>query len=487
MVTLLYRMMGAAMLDGGTYEQLEHDRHATWQSVLVVVLASLAAGFGTRLQLWEGAGAFVQVTVTALLVWIAWAVLTLQIGSRVLPEPTTRADTGEMLRTIGFAAAPGILQAFGAIPGAALPVFAITIVWMFAAMVVAIRHALDYSSIGRALAVCLVAAIVIAAFTLGLGALFSRTAMSAPAGYGVQGLPVNELGRIPILEYHKIDQPEARWTRTPEHFRADLERLWKDGYRTAALRDVIAGNISTPSGMSPVVFTFDDSSPGQFRFLPQGADWVLDPDCAVGILEAFEKKHPEFGHAATFYVLPGANPPNKLFNQPALVARKLQYLASHGYEIGSHTLWHADLSKYDEKTVRTQLAHAQREVENVVPGYKLRTLALPHGGYPKVLDWAVSGAFEGITYQHDAILKVAGGTTASPYDKTFDPLHLPRIQAVNLEFGRWLTDNERHPERRFVSDGNARTVTVPGGDAVRVSPSFASRVVERSLRPAIDK
>lgn len=172
MMTFFYRLMGAAMLDGGTYEQLEHDPHATWQALLVVVLSSLAAGYGVRLQIWAGPGAFVRVALIALIAWIAWAVLTLQIGSRVMPEPATQSDTGEMLRTIGFAAAPGLLQVFGVIPGVSTPVFVISGLWMFAAMVIAIRHALDYSSTLRALAVCFIGALTVVLFAFVLGLIF---------------------------------------------------------------------------------------------------------------------------------------------------------------------------------------------------------------------------------------------------------------------------------------------------------------------------
>lgn len=303
-------------------------------------------------------------------------------------------------------------------------------------------------------------------------------ASPAPRARQVSRAP-NELGRIPILEYHKIDLPEARWTRTPDHFRTDLERLWRGGYRTAALLDVIHGEIGVAAGMTPVVLTFDDSSPGQFRFLEDHGEPTIDPDCAVGILERFARDHPEFGHAATFYVLPGASPPNKLFNQPALAARKLQYLASHGYEIGNHTLWHADLSKYDEATVRRQVAMAQREIAKAVPGYQLRTLALPLGDFPRALDWAISGSAEDVSYRNEAILKVAGGPALSPYDQAFDPYRLPRIQALAADMNTLFADFDRHPERWFVSDGNARTVTVPRGAAGRVKPALGSRVVER--------
>ena len=176
MMTFVYRLMGAAMLDGGTYEQLEADPHATWQAMLVIVLSSIAAGLGVGLNVWAGLAGFGRVAVVALITWVAWAVLTLQIGSRVLPQAQTRSDTGEMMRTIGFAAAPGLLQVFGIIPGVMLPVFAITIIWMFAAMVVAIQHALDYTNVGRALAVCGIAALIIVTFAFGLSILFGSTA-----------------------------------------------------------------------------------------------------------------------------------------------------------------------------------------------------------------------------------------------------------------------------------------------------------------------
>jgi peptidoglycan/xylan/chitin deacetylase (PgdA/CDA1 family) len=306
----------------------------------------------------------------------------------------------------------------------------------------------------------------------GVAMLVSTMDARAPAR------PPNELGRVPIFEYHKIDVPEARWTRTPEHFRADLQRLWDGGYRLIALADVLHDHITTPAGMTPVVLTLDDSSPGQFRFIEEHGEMVIDPNCAVGILERFDREHPGFGHAATFYVLPGASPPNKLFNQPALAARKLQYLASHGYEIGNHTLWHAELSKYPEAVVRRQLAMSQREIERAVPGYRLHTLALPLGAHPKDTAWAISGSSEGVSYQNEAILEVAGPAARSPYDRLFDPYKLPRVQGIDSDLHALFTNFDRHPDERFVSDGNAQTITIPTGTRDRVAPKFAARVVE---------
>jgi hypothetical protein len=174
--TFLYRVMGAAMLDAGTYEQIEAANRSTMQAVIVVVLSAIAAGIGGGLRDKTGVFGFVQITGLALITWIAWAVLTLQIGTRVLPEQQTHADTGELLRTIGFAAAPGWLHVFGVVQGTTRLVFLITGAWMFAAMVVALRHALDYTSMGRAIAVCFAAAVVILAFAVGLGLMLSPTA-----------------------------------------------------------------------------------------------------------------------------------------------------------------------------------------------------------------------------------------------------------------------------------------------------------------------
>ena len=289
----------------------------------------------------------------------------------------------------------------------------------------------------------------------------------------------NELGRVMILEYHKIDTPEARWTRTPDNFRRDLQRLWERGYRLVALNDYIDGKIALPAGTTPVILTLDDSSPGQFRYIQRGSDWVIDPECGIGILEAFAREHPGFGRAATFYVLPGANPPNRLFNQPDLTTRKLQYLVSQGYEIGNHSLWHAELGRYSESVVREQLAGAQEWVQRHVPGYRFRTLALPLGSYPKELGWALSGEAKGMTYKHDAILMVAGGAAPSPHARSFDPNRLPRIQAVERDLEYWLTYFDRNPGERYVSDGDAATITVASGSTGKLGAVRTARVIER--------
>lgn len=182
--TFVRRLIGAAMLDRTTYEEVEADRAATPQALAVVVFSSLAAGIGARGV--NGGSAtlafFSSASVIALLAWAAWAVMTFEIGSRLLPTPETRVDPGELLRTLGFAATPGFIQVFGVLPGMMVPVFVLAIVWTLAASVVAVRQALDYTSTSRALAVCSVGWILSLAVAMVLGLVFGPTLSGFPGG-----------------------------------------------------------------------------------------------------------------------------------------------------------------------------------------------------------------------------------------------------------------------------------------------------------------
>ena len=151
------RMMRAARLDPQLYEEVEADAGAMGQAVGVVVLASVAAGIGMG---GLGIGEILFATVGALVGWFIWAGLTYVIGTRLLPEPQTEADVPQMLRTIGFASAPGIIRILGVIPGLTWAIFAIASVWTLVAMIVAVRQALDYKSTGRAVAVCVIGLVV---------------------------------------------------------------------------------------------------------------------------------------------------------------------------------------------------------------------------------------------------------------------------------------------------------------------------------------
>ncbi len=156
MATLIERAIGAARLDAAAYEDVEADPGALGQALTVVVVASIASGLGSGAASGGHGIGLVGNIIGALIGWFVWALTTWFVGTKILPEPETRADLNEMLRTTGFAAAPGVAGILGVLPGVgALVLFAVSI-WQLAAMVVAVREALDYTSTGRAIGVCVV-------------------------------------------------------------------------------------------------------------------------------------------------------------------------------------------------------------------------------------------------------------------------------------------------------------------------------------------
>ncbi len=168
------RIIGALSLDPATYEEVEADSSATGQALTVVLLSSLAAGIGAPAGLGGGSlQSVVFITGASLIAWAAWALLTFEIGSRLMPEPSTRGGVDELLRTIGFSSAPGLLRVFGVVPGASWWAFGITAVWMLAAMVVAVRQALDYTSTARAIAVCAIGWMLAIGIVAAIGLFFT--------------------------------------------------------------------------------------------------------------------------------------------------------------------------------------------------------------------------------------------------------------------------------------------------------------------------
>jgi len=169
-MTFVERMIGAARLDLATYEEVEADRAATPQALAVVVLAAVAGGIGVG----AGVRGLVVGTLFGLLGWAVWAWLIYFIGTRWLPEPDTKADAGELLRTMGFATTPGILRVIGIVPVLGPLVTIVAAVWTLVAMVVAVRHALDYRSTGRAIGVCIIGWLVQVVFLILVTALVPR-------------------------------------------------------------------------------------------------------------------------------------------------------------------------------------------------------------------------------------------------------------------------------------------------------------------------
>ncbi len=152
------RIIRAAKLDINLYEEVEADKGAMGQAMGLVVLSAVAAGIGSIGK--AGAAGIIIGTITALISWYIWAYITYFIGTRIFPEPQTKADHGELLRTIGFSSAPGLLRVLGIIPFLYGIIFFLTGIWMLIAMVIAVRQALDYKSTPRAIGVCMVGWII---------------------------------------------------------------------------------------------------------------------------------------------------------------------------------------------------------------------------------------------------------------------------------------------------------------------------------------
>ena len=158
MASFIDRMIRAAKLDAALYEEVEADKGAMGQAMSVVILSSVAAGIGTiRI---TGINGLILGTIVALLGWFIWAFLTYYIGTRLLPEPQTKTDYGELLRTIGFSSSPGVLRVLAIIPMLGTILNIIIGIWMLVAMVIAVRQALDYNSTWRAVGVCFIGWIV---------------------------------------------------------------------------------------------------------------------------------------------------------------------------------------------------------------------------------------------------------------------------------------------------------------------------------------
>ncbi|MDP8931965.1 MAG: polysaccharide deacetylase family protein [Actinomycetota bacterium] len=266
-------------------------------------------------------------------------------------------------------------------------------------------------------------------------------------------LRVNELGRVLVMEWHDVEGVDGRWETSQATFRAQIEELYDRGYRPVTVEEFATGTFPIPAGTSPVVLTFDDSYESHFRLGPDGQP---APNSVVGILEEFERSHPDWRGTAAFYIYWPVP-----FRVKEQIPDKLRWLAENGYEIGNHSLNHDDLSKLDDRGVQRSLALAQAEVEKVVPGYRLGSLALPFGLWPKNKSLAVDGSFEGVSYHHDVVLLVGFMPTRSPHHAEYKPMEVQRVQAYAPEFRKWVDSLEGPRSGRFVSDGDPDLVTYP--------------------------
>ncbi|MGQ0815023.1 MAG: polysaccharide deacetylase family protein [Gemmatimonadota bacterium] len=296
-----------------------------------------------------------------------------------------------------------------------------------------------------------------------------------PVAVSAEGdtLAPDEVGRIPILEYHLIGDSIARWMRERSQFRKDLELLYSRGFRPVTMAEVLDKKLDLPRGFSPIVVVFDDASPSQFKYIEKNGKLEVDPNSAVGIWLEFNSKHPDWGNKAVFCLLSGAEAGRSFFGDKGIEGQKsewrhqkIKFLAEQGFELCNHTLWHAQLSKYPDAFVQEQIARLQLAVDSAVPGYRIRTLALPLGLWPKNRALASKGSWteprsgKTVAYDYGAVLEVSGGPARSPHDPQFNPLSLPRVQVHAGEMERTINQLDKS-RTRYVSDGDPNTIARP--------------------------
>jgi hypothetical protein len=282
----------------------------------------------------------------------------------------------------------------------------------------------------------------------------------------------NELGRIPVFEYHLITEKNAVYERTRDGLRRDLEMMYQRGYRPVSIGEMIDKKIDLPAGQSPLVLVFDDASPSQFRYIEKNGELEIDPSSAVGILIAFNKAHPDWRNRAVFCMLPAAQAGRSFFGDKNIEGqktewrfKKLRFLADQGFELCNHTLYHARLDRAGPKAVEF-IARGQMAIDSAVPGYKVRTFALPLGMWPQNRELVRRGSWRDakghtVSYAYDAVLEVGGGPARSPFDPQFNPMSIPRVQVIgDSAVTRTLTGLEKHG-LRYVSDGDPKTVARP--------------------------
>lgn len=275
----------------------------------------------------------------------------------------------------------------------------------------------------------------------------------------------NELGVVPVLMYHQfLAEPKGSYDQTPAQLKAELTRLYREGYRTITAADLVAGTIDLPAGRSPMVLTFDDATTSQYGELPDGSP---DPKSGLGILLAVAKTFGEERPVATFYV-----------NEEPFAGRDdyLKKLHDLGMELGDHTRSHANLKRLSDAAAQAEIAQNLAYLRKQVPGVEVTTMALPLGLHPTNRALAAKGSSGGTSYDFKGVMLVGAGPAPSPFSATFKPLGIPRLlsgrdKSEPFAATYWLN---RIRATRYISDGDPERLSFPKAAAAKLSPRFAS-------------
>lgn len=296
---------------------------------------------------------------------------------------------------------------------------------------------------------------------------------------------VNEMGNVPIMMYHRIvdikkdsyNVDKSGYNRTKDGFINDLEFYYNNKYRMIKLIDYINGDINTELGFSPIVITFDDGNIDNIRVIGKNKDGslIIDPNSAVGILEDFKRKYPDYNITATFFLN------NGLFGQKEYNSEILNWLVNNGYDIGNHTYNHSYLDRINSNEVQRQIGSMYSKLNEIIPNKYVNIVALPFGmPYNKShnnFKYIIEGEYNNFKYNTNGILRVGWDSNVSPHSKEFDPHFIKRARAYDnngkdfdIKMVFKLLENTR-----YISDGDKDIVRVK--DKSNINNNINKKVV----------
>lgn len=291
---------------------------------------------------------------------------------------------------------------------------------------------------------------------------------------------INELGRVPVMMYHGIVNKKSSETsytggnvdkdgynRTVEAFKEDLEFYYQNGYRMIRAIDYVNGIIDVPYGKSPIVLTFDDGSANNIKVngISEDGEIIIDENSAVGVLESFKKKYPDFNVTATFFVN------GSLFQQSEYNEKILKWLVENGYDIGNHTKTHVNFSDASTNESEEEVGFVYNKLDSIIPDKYVKLVALPFGSpYKKThanFSHIINSNYNGINYETVSTFRVGWMPDYSPFSKDFDKEFIMRVRAydnngVDFDIDASFRILEKN---RYVSDGNVDTIVIKESDA----------------------
>ena len=303
---------------------------------------------------------------------------------------------------------------------------------------------------------------------------------------------VDELGEVPIMMYHGIhnkSNSDTKYTggnvdkdgyqRTAEAFRNDLDFYYNEGYRMIRLTDYVDGNIDVELGKSPIILTFDDGLSNNIKVtgLDEKGNIIIDENSAVGILESFKEKYPDFNVTATFFVNGG------LFEQPEYNEKILNWLVDNGYDIGNHTYSHVNFAKVNSSKTEEEVGKIYKILDEIIPEKYVNIVALPFGSPYNLehdnMQYIFNANYKGKGYETKSTLRVGWKAESSPFSSDFNPKFLKRIRAYDnngvefdIEMNFKLLENNK-----YISDGDVDTIVVPISKESKINNNNSKEII----------